>query len=104
MIALRKEKVFKRNAREYTVLHTENFKDIIEIEVGALLVGKIVNIHNGEYKFSKGEEKGYFEFGGSTIVLMVKKGVLEIDEDIALNSKEHIETLVKVGTKIGLKK
>lgn len=103
-IALRKVKVFKRNARVYTILHTENFKDIIEIEVGALLVGKIVNIHSGDYEFIKGEEKGYFEFGGSTIVLMVKKGVVEIDEDIIKNSKDGIETLVKVGTKIGLKK
>ena len=103
-IALRKVKVFKRNAREYTVLHTENFKDVIEIEVGAILVGKIVNLYHDDHKFKKGEEKGYFEFGGSTIVLMFKKNVIEIDEDIINNSLEDVETLVKVGSKIGIKK
>ena len=103
-IALRKVKVFKRNARIYTVLHTDNFKDVIEVEVGAILVGKIINNHNGDYKFKKGEEKGYFEFGGSTIVLLFKKDTIIIDNDITKNSNEGIETLVKVGSKIGIKK
>ncbi len=103
-IALRKVKVFKRNAREYTVLHTNNFDDVVQVEVGAILVGRIVNIHHGEYAFKKGEEKGYFEFGGSTIVLMFKKDIIELDEDIVNNSSEDVETLVKVGTKIGIKK
>ena len=103
-IALRKVKVFKRNAREYTVLHTENFGDVIEVEVGAILVGKIVNIYHDDHKFKKGEEKGYFEFGGSTIVLMFKKEVIDLDKDIVDNSNEDIETLVKVGSKIGVKK
>ena len=103
-IALRKVKVFKRNTREYTVLHTDNFKEVIQIEVGAILVGKIVNNHKGDYKFKKGEEKGYFEFGGSTIVLMFKKDMINLDQDIVNNSSEEIETLVKVGSRIGLKK
>lgn len=103
-IALRKVKVFKRNQREYTVLHTENFNDVIMIEVGAILVGKIVNLHKGSYKFKKGEEKGYFEFGGSTIVLLVKKDIIIFDNDILNNSKESIETLVKCGDKIGIQK
>ena len=103
-IALRKVKVFKRNARVYTVLHTDNFKDIIQVEVGAILVGKIVNIHDDDYKFKKGEEKGYFEFGGSTVVLMIKKNVIKLDQDIVRNSKDGAETLVKVLTKIGVQK
>ena len=55
------------------------------------------------YIFKKGEEKGYFEFGGSTIVLLVKKGIITIDEDILENSKNNIETYVKYGEKIGKK-
>lgn len=103
-IALRKVKVFKRNAREYTVLHTNNFSDVIQVEVGAILVGKIVNIHDKDYKFKKGEEKGYFEFGGSTIVLMFKKNTIVLDKDIVKNSKDGAETLVKVLSKIGVQK
>lgn len=103
-IALRKIKVFKRNAREYTILHTDNFSDIVQIEVGAIMVGKIVNLHKGEYKFKKGEEKGYFEFGGSTICLMIKKNKVIIDEDIIKNSNDGAETLVSCMSKIGVQK
>ena len=55
-------------------------------------------------KFKKGEEKGYFEFGGSTIVVLVKKDIITIDEDIYSNSLENIETNVKYGERIGIKK
>ena len=99
-ISLNHYNFFKTNSREYTILNTNNFGKVIEVEVGALCVGKIKNNHE-EYKFKKGEEKGYFEFGGSTIVLLVKKNVLNIDDDILKNSNENIETIVKYGEKIG---
>ena len=95
-----KYKIYKRNAREYTILHTDNLGDVIQIEVGALMVGKIKNLHQ-EYKFYKGEEKGYFEYGGSTIVLIVKKDIIKIDDDILENSSKDIETIVSYGEKIG---
>ena len=64
------------------------------------MVGRIKNNHE-EYEYKKGEEKGYFEFGGSTIVLLFKKGIITLDKDIIENSKENIETIVKYGEKIG---
>ena len=54
--------------------------------------------------FKKGEEKGMFLFGGSTIVLLIKKDVIDIDKDILNNSVRNIETRVKCGEKIGVKK
>lgn len=102
-IALKHYNFYKTNTREYTVLDTNNFDKVIEVEVGAMGVGRIVNNHE-VYKFKKGEEKGYFEFGGSTIVLLVKKDIITIDEDIYENSLENIETNVKYGEKIGSKK
>ncbi len=101
-IALDNYNIYKRNCREYTILHTENFGDVIQIEVGALLVGKIVNFHN-EYSFKKGEEKGMFEFGGSTIVLLVKENTINIDEDLIHNTEMGLETIVKYGERIGTK-
>lgn len=101
-IALSNYDVFKENSREYTVLHTENFGDVVQIEVGALLVGKISNLHDN-YNFKRGEEKGFFEFGGSTIILLFKKDCLVIDKDILENSKNGIETLVNIGEVIGKK-
>lgn len=102
-IAYRKCKVFKRNSREYTTLHTENFGDVVEVEVGATLVGKIKNLKSNN-SFKRGEEKGMFLFGGSTIVLLVKKNSVIIDKDIVNNSLRNIETRVKCGERIGVKK
>lgn len=101
-IALERYNVYKTNSREYSTLHTKNFGDIIQVEIGALMVGKIVNYHE-EYNFKKGEEKGRFEFGGSTIVLLVKKDMVDIDEDILINSLNGDETIVKYGERIGSK-
>ena len=96
------KKIFHTNSREYTILHTKNFGDVVEVDVGALLVGKITN--NKEIKkFKKGDEKGYFEFGGSTIILFIQDKKITIDNDILLNSTLGKETIVSCGEKIGTK-
>ncbi len=100
-IAYEKYKVFHTNSREYTVLHTENFNDIVMCEVGAMMVGKITNYKNVK-TFKKGDEKGYFEFGGSTIILFVKDNIIKIDDDILKNSQKGKETIVSCGEKIGV--
>lgn len=91
-------KVFKTNAREYTVLHTEHHGDIVHMEVGATFVGRIANEHRGFYHFYRGEEKGHFEFGGSTIVLFVEKNRIE---PITVSS---LEIPVQFGEAIGYAK
>ena len=100
-ISMKKYKVFHTNSREYTILHTENFGDVVNVEVGALNVGKIVN--EKVKKFSRGDEKGHFEFGGSTIIMFVKDHQIIIDDDILLNSTLGKETSVSCGEKIGIK-
>ena len=92
--------IYKENAREYCVLHNELFGDILIMEVGALMVGRIVN-HHSAVQVRRGQEKGYFQFGGSTVVLLLEKNKAAIDEDILANSAENIETIVKMGEKIG---
>ena len=67
-------------------------------EVGAMMVGKIIN-EKTSGKFKRGEEKGYFKFGGSTIILLVNN--VSIDKDILENTNENIETVVKMGEVIG---
>ncbi|MDO4283082.1 MAG: phosphatidylserine decarboxylase [Clostridia bacterium] len=91
--------VFSRNSREISKLKTKNFGEVLYIEVGALLVGKIKNYHQA--KFKRGEEKGFFEFGGSTIILLFQENKLKIDDDIIQNSSNHIESKVLLGEKIG---
>lgn len=94
--------IYKENSREFTLIKSENFGNIIQMEVGALMVGKIVNtITSGSVL--KGQEKGYFEFGGSTIILLLQKDTVSIDKDILDNSSDNIETIVKYGERIGIK-
>lgn len=102
-IVLKHFNIYKQNSREYTIMHTDNFDDVIQIEVGAIMVGKINNKHE-EYTFKKGEEKGMFEFGGSTIVLMIKKDIVDLDNDIIKNSSDGFETKVSVGESVGKRK
>ena len=71
------------------------------MEIGATMVGKIYNYK--KKKFKRGEEKGYFLFGGSTVVIIIKENIIKIDEDILNNSKNKIETKVKQGNKIARK-
>ena len=92
--------IYKENSREYSVLHTKAFGDVLMMEVGALLVGKIVN-HHGKASVKRGQEKGYFQFGGSTVVVLLKKDTVCIDEDLLENSRQGYETVVKFGEKIG---
>ncbi len=92
-------KIYKENHRIINVLATDHFGEMIHIEVGALLVGKIVN--RDVSKFSKGEEKGYFEPGGSTIVQLFKKDAVRIDEDILNQSLDNTETKVLYGEGVG---
>ncbi len=91
--------VYVQNQREYTVLETENFGTVIQMEVGAIIVGKISNRSDAS-DVKRGEEKGYFEFGGSTIIVFVKKDAVVVDDIIVRNSAENIETEVKIGQKI----
>jgi len=95
-------KIYKENQREYSIIASDNFDNIVYIEVGAMLVGKIIN--NVKEEFTKGEEKGYFKLGGSTIVILIKENQLIIDKDIINNSKKDIETQVKYRETIGSKK
>lgn len=102
-VANDKYPIYKENAREYSILETENFGKLLYMEVGALMVGKISN-HHLIGQFNKGDEKGMFQFGGSTIILMTQRDAVKVDEDIWSNSKEGYETIVSIGEKIGIKK
>ena len=101
-IALERYNIYKQNSREFTVLHTENFGDVVQVEIGAMMVGRICN-HQETGSFRRGQEKGMFEFGGSTVVLLFEKDKICLNDDILRNSASGIETVVKFGSSIGYK-
>lgn len=93
-------KIYKENARSYCVIDTKNFGKIVQMEVGAMCVGRITNYHH-KAMVRRGQEKGRFEYGGSTIVLFIRRDEVAIDSDILKNSANGIETKVKLGERIG---
>ncbi len=100
-IALREKiRLLFSNKREYTLIHNDFAGDYIMAEVGATMVGSIIQTYQGKI-VCKGQEKGYFKFGGSTIVLIFKKGKVKVDKDLLDNTKRGFETSVKMGEKIG---
>ena len=92
--------IYAENNRVYSVLKTENAGSIIVMEIGAMMVGKIVN-HPIRKRINRGEEKGYFQFGASSIILCFEKDRVEIDADLIRNSQEGCETTIKMGETIG---
>ncbi len=101
-LALRKiAKIFCMNKREYTVIDTKEFGKMVMCEVGATMVGSIIDTYKSD-TIKKGEEKGYFKFGGSTVVLLFKKGIISIDDDLLENSFRNLETTVQMGERIAV--
>jgi len=101
-IALRQMvEIFFINKREYASISTQYIGNVIMAEVGATMVGSIIQTYKGS-EITKGEEKGFFKFGGSTVVLLFEKDKIIIDEDLLKNTSSGMETEVRMGEKIAL--
>ena len=101
-IALREIPVFTENAREYTLLETDVFGEAVQMEVGAMMVGKIANHplacgEDGFARVERGSEKGCFLFGGSTIIVLLKKDRSPALEDYINATAQDLETPVRFG-------
>ena len=95
-IALEAGPIFTENCREYTVIDTERFGSVLQMEVGAMLVGKILN-HHGSGRVTRGEEKGMFLYGGSTIILLFEKDKASVNERFFEATANGEETPVVMG-------
>ena len=100
-VALAEEPVFTENCREYTLIETERFGPAVQMEVGAMLVGKIVNDHLWPRNVSRGEEKGHFAYGGSTVIVLLQKGTAELLPRLREASARGEEFPVRMGQRIG---
>ncbi|GAW10495.1 phosphatidylserine decarboxylase [Lentinula edodes] len=93
--------VYGENARKIVPIDSPQFGRVMAVCVGAMMVGTIqTTVEEGQW-VKRGEEFGYFAFGGSTIVLLFEPGVLEWDEDLVINGRAALETLVRVGMGLG---
>lgn len=102
-IALAQYPVFTENSRAYTLIRTPEFGTVVQMEVGAMLVGRIVN-HEQEAQVTRGAEKGMFQYGGSTIIVLIGKDQVQMREDLLKNAQFGVETAVQMGETIGYAK
>ena len=97
-----KPDIFIINERRASILETEKFGKLACIEVGAAMVGKIIQTHDEATTHSKGDQKGYFLFGGSTVILLGEKGKWSPSKDILSNTKDGVETYLQLGDEVAL--
>ena len=103
-LALRKKaEIFWLNKREYGVIKSPAFGNVAMVEVGATMVGSMIQTYTN-ISMKKGEEKGYFKFGGSTVVLLFENNKINIDADLLTNTANGLETTIKMGDQIAVKK
>ena len=89
---IRRPDVYAENERQIVRMEAD-FGPLWLVDVGAFGVGTIVQTYNGE-EHAKGDEKGFFKFGGSTVILVVRAGALAFDDDLVRNSAAGLETRV----------
>ncbi|GLT27311.1 hypothetical protein SLA2020_023180 [Shorea laevis] len=94
--------VFTENKRVVSIISSADFGKIAFIAIGATMVGSITFLKKEGDNVRKGDEFGYFSFGGSTVICIFEKDAIQIDEDLLENSCRSLETLVSVGMSLGV--
>jgi len=92
--------IYWENKREYSILKSRIAGDILLCEVGATMVGSIIQSYRENSEVTKGQEKGWFKFGGSTVVALFEKGSIRVDQDIISNTNKGFETSIRMGEQI----
>ena len=95
--------IFSVNERHVSILETPDFGKLAYIEVGAICVGKIIQSRELKGSFKRGEEKGYFLFGGSTVIVLGEKGAWKPDPIILDHTSKGIEVYQKLGSPIAIR-
>ena len=93
--------VFTENTRTITYIHSDLFGKVAFVAIGAMLVGSVQFIRQEGERVTRGEELGFFAFGGSTIILLFPKASILLDRDLLENSEQQLETLIQMSDSIG---
>ncbi len=86
------------NRRMLTTLHSEQYGDVLYLEVGATNVGSIIQTYTPDKAVKKGDEKGYFEFGGSALLIFFEPGKITFDSDLV---GHDLEVRCLIGQSLG---
>lgn len=101
-IALRRNLAYLwENKRAVTLVDSPAFGRVAVCEIGATMVGSIVQTHIAGRAVAKGEEKGLFKFGGSCVVTIFPPGRIKFDADLVESSANQVEVYAKMGERLG---
>ena len=90
-----------QNKRTLTRIETQDLGTVLMLEIGATCVGSIIQTYEANTVVNKGEEKGYFAFGGSSTITIFEPGKIRLAPDLLENSSRQIETYAKMGDSMG---
>ena len=93
--------ILASNKRCVTELRTETCGKVLLLEIGATCVGSICQTYIAGQPAAKGDEKGYFRFGGSSTITIFEPGRVRFDQDLIDNSRQHRELYARVGDRMG---
>jgi len=93
--------VYSLNKRTSVIVESPEFGRVMIICIGATMVGSVILTSGEDVFVHKGDELGYFQFGGSTLLVLFQRDRIRFDDDLLFNSAKQQETLVKMGMSLG---
>ena len=101
-IALKKNiNYLTENKRSYTMIDSPDFGKVLMFEVGATCVGSFEYTYIPGVPVEKGDEKGYFKFGGSETITLFEPGRIKLADDLVEQSKMGRELYARIGDYMG---
>ncbi len=89
------------NKRFITPIQTELFGAVLMLEIGATNVGSVRHTFVPSRQVAKGEEKGYFAFGGSATLTLFEPGRIVLEDDLIEQTAQQRELYARMGTRLG---
>lgn len=93
--------IFAQNKRTICQMHTPHFGKVLIIEIGATNVGTIHQTYTPNQPIHKGDEKGFFSFGGSSLILLFQKNTIIFDKDLISATQKNLEIRCLMGQSMG---
>ena len=93
--------IYLKNRRVVTLLETKQFGQVAFLEIGATACGSIHQTYEPGKLYRKGDEKGYFEFGGSALIMLFQKDKIRFDEDLVAATRQGYEIRCLIGQSLG---
>lgn len=101
-VALRRRlRYLVENKREITLIESARFGTVAMVEIGATNVGAIRQTYVPGRALAKGDEKGFFAFGGSCVITIFQRDRIRFDPDVVAQSARHLETYARFGDRLG---